>query len=1017
MQYRISLSLLCGLAALPSLASAAPIVIEKTEAVADARRDLGTGVCGSAINFTAPPLQTVDAAKALLDLPISDPKINMKKATATFNNINFRNAYPGAEGDFKAPESTETWLPYSSDIAAVPRGLDTSIAFRLRGYLNVSSNNGGQPLAYGLNCNDACRLSIGKSKIVVLNGDDDDPIVTGTRSRQVIFKAPGLYPVELLYFQNANEGFVEWASTMMPQQTEDDAQITSFDKTRWKIVTGGELFNAITGTNPSCQECGSAGMDCSSGQYCGDGLCQPCDQPDHCGASCMRCPDNARLCYQGKCVQCTSDAMCPAGQSCTNGTCGPPKSCDTDKDCLASGKVCDPNDKICVTPPMSCKGDMECPAGQLCDAGFCRTKPMTCSFDSDCKTGFYCDTGKGICLPRGRFLYEGGLGGCSAGSQTTQSTSSQAGFAVLGLALVGMLAAARRRRTGQARSLMSGAQRIGAASLMLSVFFCVTSSDASAQSTGISLNAQQFRPAIGPENIFTVEGTRTPGRWVPMANVWAEYARMPLRVRDTLTNESLAVVPDMLTMHLTGGIGLTSWLSAAVDVPIIVYQTTNRPAGIVSDIPTDTSAAGLGDLRLVAKVRIIDNTEGGLGLAFVPQVTFPTGNALEFRGDGGFGFEPRLAVDYKTRQGFIVALNASVNIRTDEQRARNVLVSHQARYGLGAYLPLPRSFGALAELSGGTSFLNSESIYSPLEAYVGGRWIHNKTGITVNLGGGPGLTSVASTAQFRLFASIGYLPFGKKPAKPVPQPPPVVDLDPDRDGLIGTNDRCPTEWGPKENQGCPDVDTDKDGLIDREDRCPKEPGPKENQGCPDTNRDGDALVDRLDTCPDQPGPLENNGCPLLDTDKDSIPDKEDKCPYEPGPVEHQGCPPPRKHIQVTADKIELLQKIMFATNKADIKPASFDLLNEVVDVMKRRASMRVHIEGHTDPRGTLVWNMKLSKMRADSVRQYLLQKGVEADRLTSEGYGPTRPVAGCEKAKTTLCHDKNRRTEFMITQQ
>ncbi|TXH27189.1 MAG: OmpA family protein [Elusimicrobia bacterium] len=156
---------------------------------------------------------------------------------------------------------------------------------------------------------------------------------------------------------------------------------------------------------------------------------------------------------------------------------------------------------------------------------------------------------------------------------------------------------------------------------------------------------------------------------------------------------------------------------------------------------------------------------------------------------------------------------------------------------------------------------------------------------------------------------------------------------------------------------------------------------------------------------------------MADSDKDGIVDRDDKCPYEPGVKEHNGCPAPRKYINVTENKIELLQKILFATNKADIKPASFDLLNEVVDVMKRREKMRVHIEGHTDIRGTLQWNMKLSQMRAESVKQYLIQKGVTADRLTSEGYGPTRPVPGCENVKTTVCFDKNRRTEFVIVQQ
>jgi outer membrane protein OmpA-like peptidoglycan-associated protein len=495
-----------------------------------------------------------------------------------------------------------------------------------------------------------------------------------------------------------------------------------------------------------------------------------------------------------------------------------------------------------------------------------------------------------------------------------------------------------------------------------------------------------------------------------MANALFEFAYQPLRITDTFTNTTAPVVPYMFTLHLMGGIGLTKWFSIGVDLPVVVYEAYNDQPGTAVDIPNAPSSAGVGDLRLVGKFRILDNTDGGFGLAFAPQITFPTGSGTQFRGDDAWGFDPRFALDYKTKGGFIVALNVGVLLRTSDQMARNVLVSHQIQYGLGAFLPLPQGFGLAAEVNGATSFFNSQSIYSPLEAYLALRWIH-RTGINVNLGGGPGLTPTAGSAEFRLFASIGYLPMAQKKKE---APRPVVDLDPDHDGLIGANDRCPYEWGPPENQGCPDVDTDKDGLVDRLDRCPLEPGPKENQGCPDKDRDGDGLVDRLDSCPDQPGPLENNGCPLIDTDKDGIPDKDDKCPYEPGPKENNGCPPPHKYITVTNEKIELLQKILFATNKADIKPASFDLLNEVVSVMKARPTMRVHVEGHTDIRGTLQWNMKLSKMRAESVQKYLVDHGVEAERLTSEGYGPTRPL--CPE-KTNACYDKNRRTEFVITQQ
>ena len=53
-------------------------------------------------------------------------------------------------------------------------------------------------------------------------------------------------------------------------------------------------------------------------------------------------------------------------------------------------------------------------------------------------------------------------------------------------------------------------------------------------------------------------------------------------------------------------------------------------------------------------------------------------------------------------------------------------VSHQVRYGLGAYLPLPSGFGLAGEVEGGTSFFNAETLYTPLEAYLGVRWVHKQ---------------------------------------------------------------------------------------------------------------------------------------------------------------------------------------------------------------------------------------------------------------------------------------------------
>src|SRR5262249_47025785 len=156
-----------------------------------------------------------------------------------------------------------------------------------------------------------------------------------------------------------------------------------------------------------------------------------------------------------------------------------------------------------------------------------------------------------------------------------------------------------------------------------------------------------------------------------------------------------------------------------------------------------------------------------------------------------------------------------------------------------------------------------------------------------------------------------------------------------------------------------------------------------------------------------------NGCPFLDTDKDTIPDKDDKCPYEPGPKETEGCPPPHKYINVTQEQIELLEQSLFAADHLPADPGpSIELLEEVVSVLKSRPTMRLHIESHEntlDPD-----RMKLTKRRAETILNFLVKKGVAPERLTSEGYGTTRPL--CTK-KTKACQARNRRIEFIIVQQ
>ena len=244
--------------------------------------------------------------------------------------------------------------------------------------------------------------------------------------------------------------------------------------------------------------------------------------------------------------------------------------------------------------------------------------------------------------------------------------------------------------------------------------------------------------------------------------------------------------------------------------------------------------------------------------------------------------------------------------------------------------------------------------------------------------------------------------------------------DADGDGIKDELDKCPDEPEDKDSfedeDGCPELDNDKDGIYDSQDKCPNDPedkdGFEDTDGCPDPDNDKDGVLDKDDKCPMQPGPKENQGCPDSDRDKDTVVDRLDKCPDEPGPPNNAGCPE-KKYITITQEKIELKRQVQFATAKAVINKDSFELLDEVVELLKKNPQIKLRIEGHTDTKGKPAKNLPLSKDRAKAVMDYLTKGGIDASRLSSEGYGQTCPIAD---NATEQGREKNRRTDFFLAE-
>jgi outer membrane protein OmpA-like peptidoglycan-associated protein len=406
-----------------------------------------------------------------------------------------------------------------------------------------------------------------------------------------------------------------------------------------------------------------------------------------------------------------------------------------------------------------------------------------------------------------------------------------------------------------------------------------------------------------------------------------------------------------------------------------------------------------------------------------------------------------------------VSLNAGIRIRSSETFTNNdpgngippapvtgatITAGSEIPFGFGVAYALSRQkFDVVGELIGSIP-LGDHTNYQPLEA-LGGVKLYLARNSFLSLGVGRGLVpDKGANPGFRAMIGIVFEPnIGDRDGDGIkddvdkcPDEPEdfdgfededgCPDPDNDHDGVPDVDDRCPDIPGPKENDGCPvtaNNDRDGDGIPDNVDKCPDQPedkdGFQDEDGCPDPDNDNDGIPDNVDLCPNDPedkdGFEDADGCPDPDNDHDRIPDKDDKCPNEPetynGYQDEDGCPD-RGRVVVTGSTIEILDVIYFEYDKAVILPKSFPILDAVAATLQGNPGLQlVEIQGHTDERGDDAYNLDLSDRRAKAVMKYLVDKGVDAKRLTAQGYGETQPL---DRRHNEAAWAKNRRVAFLI---
>ncbi len=200
-------------------------------------------------------------------------------------------------------------------------------------------------------------------------------------------------------------------------------------------------------------------------------------------------------------------------------------------------------------------------------------------------------------------------------------------------------------------------------------------------------------------------------------------------------------------------------------------------------------------------------------------------------------------------------------------------------------------------------------------------------------------------------------------------------------------------------------DLDKDGVVNSADNCPKTPAGAsvDAKGC-QLDSDGDGIVDMSDKCPASPTGIsvDATGC-QLDSDGDGVPDDADKCPDSPAdkPVDADGC---------TIVSV-VLKNVHFETNSSELTSSSSEDLDKAVAAMNKYSQLQIEIQAHTDSMGDAGYNQSLSEKRANSVRDYIIGKGIAANRMKAKGYGESQPVAD---NGTKAGRKSNRRVELKV---
>ena len=579
---------------------------------------------------------------------------------------------------------------------------------------------------------------------------------------------------------------------------------------------------------------------------------------------------------------------------------------------------------------------------------------------------------------------------------------------------------------------------------------------AQAQNVAVpDINSQLFRPSIdSSQTLWTDESLMSPNKYT-LGRATLHYVNDPF-VYVSSNGDRTELVSGVWQLnaavaHTRGPVRI------GLDVPIYL-----RSNGILG------GETGLGDIGLDARVTALDRREKPLGLAVAGRLSAPT-STVDAPLGGGLGWELGVIADTEVGENTVIAANLGTkgvkNVQLDNFEYRDQLylragVGHALTETAGISLDWSSHFtyGAFGEPGGRPS----EVLLGGWKR-VGGDWV-------VRGGAGTGLSSGIGSPKFRALLSVSYEP----PRDEAPKDTDGDGILDDTDQCIDTPEDAD---GVADTDGCPEPTQVTVRLVDEageplaggswsfgEHKSKEQSEVLELYGgsysatgqAPDrtpaelTVEVPDAETFTVDIPLEWiPGSLKVSA---IDDQDNAVPDAvwtirslglknvpagdphEVKVGEHTVVVEAPGYKPVKRTVKittqteevvmltlepsqatVTAEKIEISDSVYFETAKAVIKTESHSLLEDVAAILNAHPEItKLRIEGHTDSRGDDASNKVLSQERADAVKAFLVEQGVEAHRLETVGYGEEKPL---DTAENKAAWAKNRRVDFFIAEQ